>query len=44
MRSKHSVLADLTHRSAMALPRGDLNGVLICVMPRLLNRRSNNFP
>jgi hypothetical protein len=29
IRSKHSVLADLTHRSAMALARGDLNGVRI---------------
>jgi hypothetical protein len=40
VRSKHSDLADLTHRSAIALARGDLNGVRICVMPRWHNRRS----
>src|SRR5215470_4457682 len=31
--SRHSVLADLTQRSAMALARGDLNGVRTWATP-----------
>jgi hypothetical protein len=38
------VLTDLTHRSAIALARGDRNGVRICMMPRLFDRRSKIFP
>jgi hypothetical protein len=32
------------HRSGMSLARGDLNGVRICLMPRLFNRRSEHLP
>src|SRR5215475_6643186 len=39
--SRHSVLTDLTQRSAMALARGDLNGVRTWAIPRLHTRRSN---
>src|SRR5215471_764484 len=38
--SRHSVLTDLTQRSAIALARGDLKGVRAWVMPRLRTRRS----
>src|SRR5262245_30154995 len=39
--SRHSVLTDLTQRSAMALARGDLNGVRTWPIPILRTRRSN---
>src|SRR5215472_11210240 len=38
--SRHSVLTDLTQRSAMALARGDLNGVRSWAIPILRARRS----
>src|SRR5262245_44119222 len=37
--SRHSVLTDLTQRSAMALARGDLNGVRTWAIPILRTRR-----
>ena len=35
-----SILTDLTQRSAIALARGDLNGVRTWAIPRLCTRRS----
>src|SRR5262249_31966207 len=37
--SKHSHRADLTHHSATALARGDLNGVRTCRIPRPRTRQ-----
>ena len=42
--SKHSVLTDLTQRSAMALARGDLNGARTWAIPILRTRRWNVAP
>jgi hypothetical protein len=39
-----SVLTDLTQRSAMALARGDLNGVRAWAIPRRRTRRSKLVP
>ena len=44
MQSGHSCLTDLTQRSAIALARGHLNGVRICVMLKPRSRRSNVAP
>src|SRR5215813_4328237 len=42
--SRHSILTDLTQRSAIALARGDLNGVRTWAIPTLRTRRSKVMP